>query len=130
MSGKRQRKPEETQESLSREVTGEIEEIKVYGPGRAPVEGPKKVKSISYRLKLQHHQNTQRISKSKERAGCFVLLKNKTNDPESKEKRYSAKDCLTNDKGQYGVERNFSFLKEPLIVNDIFLKKPERESTP
>jgi transposase len=109
-----------------REVTGEIEEIKVYGPGRAPAEGPKKVKSISYRLKLQYHQNTQRISKSKERAGCFVLLTNTTNDPESKEKRYSAKDCLTNDKGQYGVERNFSFLKEPLIVNDIFLKKPER----
>ena len=108
------------------EVTGEIEEIKAYGPGRPPAKGPKKVKSISYRLKLQRHQNTQRISKHKERAGCFVLLTNTTTDPESQEKSYSARDCLTNYKGQYGVERNFSFLKEPLIVNDIFLKKPER----
>ena len=29
-------------------------------------------------------------------------------------------------KGQYGVERNFAFLKDPLIVNDVFLKKPHR----
>lgn len=108
------------------EVTGEIEEIKVYGPRRPPANGPKKVKSISYRLKLQRHQNTQRISKNKERAGCFALLTNTTTDPESQEKSYSARDCLANYKGQYGVERNFSFLKVPLIVNNIFLKKPER----
>lgn len=25
-----------------------------------------------------------------------------------------------------GIERNISFLKDPLIVNDLFLKKPER----
>jgi len=29
-------------------------------------------------------------------------------------------------KGQSGVENNFRFLKDPLIVNDLFLKKPER----
>ncbi len=29
-------------------------------------------------------------------------------------------------KEQYGVERNFGFLKDPLIVNDLFLKRPER----
>jgi transposase len=29
-------------------------------------------------------------------------------------------------KAQDGIERNFSFLKDPLIVNDLFLKKPER----
>lgn len=108
------------------EVAGGIEEIKVYGPGRPPAKGPKKVKSISYRLKVQHHQNTRRISKQKERAGCFVLLTNTTNGPGGQKKSYSGRDCLVNYKGQYGVERNFSFLKEPLIVNDIFLKKPER----
>jgi transposase len=27
---------------------------------------------------------------------------------------------------QDGIERNVSFLKDPLIVNDLFLKKPER----
>jgi transposase len=96
------------------EVRGEIEEIKAYGPGRPPAEGPKKVKSISYRLKLQHHQNARRISKYKERAGCFVLLTNTCNESKSEGKGYSAQDCLTNYKGQYRVERNFLFLKEPL----------------
>jgi transposase len=29
-------------------------------------------------------------------------------------------------KGQYGVESDFAFLKDPLIVNDLFLKTPSR----
>jgi len=29
-------------------------------------------------------------------------------------------------KGQYGVESDFAFLKDPLVVNDIFLKTPSR----
>ena len=40
-----------------------------------------------------------------------------------------SKDLLLTYKGQYGVESNFGFLKDPLIVNDIFLKKPHRIDT-
>jgi hypothetical protein len=29
-------------------------------------------------------------------------------------------------KEQHGIEQNFGFLKDPLIVNSLFLKKPER----
>jgi transposase len=29
-------------------------------------------------------------------------------------------------KGQYGIESDFAFLKDPLIVNDLFLKTPSR----
>ncbi|MEI6386823.1 MAG: hypothetical protein WCQ50_09315 [Spirochaetota bacterium] len=29
-------------------------------------------------------------------------------------------------KGQYGVESDFAFLKDPLVVNDLFLKTPSR----
>ena len=29
-------------------------------------------------------------------------------------------------KDQHAIERNFSFLKDPLIVDDLFLRKPER----
>ena len=29
-------------------------------------------------------------------------------------------------KGQYGVESDFAFLKDPLVVNDLFLKTPHR----
>ena len=37
-----------------------------------------------------------------------------------------AREVLRTYKQQYGVEKNFSFLKEPLIANDTFLKKPSR----
>ena len=30
------------------------------------------------------------------------------------------------EKDQYGIEQNFGFLKDPIIVNSIFLKRPER----
>lgn len=30
------------------------------------------------------------------------------------------------DTKQGGIERSFSFLKDPVIVNSVFLKKPER----
>ena len=38
----------------------------------------------------------------------------------------SGREILKTYKSQYGIEQNFSFLKEPLIVNDTFLKKPSR----
>jgi transposase len=40
--------------------------------------------------------------------------------------KLSAREVLKTYKQQYGVEKNFSFLKEPLIANDTFLKKPSR----
>jgi transposase len=36
--------------------------------------------------------------------------------------KLSAREVLKTYKQQYGVEKNFSFLKEPLIANDTFLK--------
>jgi len=56
-------------------------------------------------------------------AGCFVLL---TNVPEEGEMTHTPAEVLAAYKEQYGIERNFGFLKDPLVVNDIFLKKPER----
>ena len=37
-----------------------------------------------------------------------------------------AKQVLVTYKQQCAVEMNFTFLKDPLIVNDLFLKKPKR----
>ena len=42
------------------------------------------------------------------------------------ESEKSSKEILKIYKEQYGIEQNFSFLKEPLIVNDTFLKTPGR----
>jgi len=37
--------------------------------------------------------------------------------------QYCAMDILKIYKEQHGIEKNFGFLKDPLIVNDLFLKK-------
>ncbi|MFT6862187.1 MAG: transposase [Akkermansiaceae bacterium] len=42
------------------------------------------------------------------------------------QEKLSAREVLKTYEQQYGVEKNFSFLKEPLIGNDTFLKKPSR----
>jgi transposase len=39
---------------------------------------------------------------------------------------HSARDILTIYKDQHGTEQNYGFLKDPVIVNSLFLKKPER----
>ncbi|MBE0448043.1 MAG: hypothetical protein IBX64_08105 [Actinobacteria bacterium] len=64
-----------------------------------------------------------RSSAIREAAGCFVLL---TNVPTSGSMAHSPEDVLAAYKEQHGIERNFGFLKDPLIVNDIFLKRPDR----
>ena len=39
---------------------------------------------------------------------------------------HRAGDVLRAYKAQHGIEQNFGFLKDPLMVNSLFLKKPER----
>ena len=56
-------------------------------------------------------------------AGCFVLL---TNVPTTGDRALDAKGVLRTYKGQYGVESEFAFLKDPLVVNDLFIKTPSR----
>ena len=57
-------------------------------------------------------------------AGCFVLV---TNLSDTKERvQWPAVTLLELYKNQSGIEQNFGFLKDPVIVNSIFLKKPKR----
>jgi hypothetical protein len=58
-----------------------------------------------------------------EETGCFVLL---SNVPTAGDLAHSARDSLTVYKEQHGTEQNYGFLKDPVIVNSLFLKKPER----
>jgi transposase len=62
-------------------------------------------------------------AKARQASGCFVLL---TNVPAEGEMAHSPEEVLAAYKEQHGIERNFGFLKDPLIVNDIFLKRPDR----
>ncbi len=96
-----------------------IEEKKIYKKGR-PKGGIKEVAGIRYNLRCDICPDDRLIESLKEQAGCFVLVTNVGKD------RYSSADILKIYKEQHGIEKNFGFLKDPLIVNDLFLKKTER----
>lgn len=101
----------------------EVRERVIYARGRPPKNGQRNVSSIRYVIEGGIMERSEEIERARREAGCFVLL---TNTPMSGNMAHSPVDVLTAYKEQHGIERNFGFLKDPLIVNDLFLKKPER----
>ena len=100
-----------------------VEARPVYGRGRPSSHKPRPVKALHYRLKTTIRPHTKRIGRMEAEAGCFVLL---TNVPTAGHLAHSAREILTVYKEQHGTEQNDGFLKDPVIVNSLFLKKPER----
>ncbi|HKQ06178.1 MAG TPA: IS1634 family transposase [Blastocatellia bacterium] len=100
-----------------------VEERLVYGRGRPNAHKPRPITARRYWLKTAISPQTERIARTEEEAGCFVLL---TNVPTAGELAHSARDILTVYKEQHGTEQNYGFLKDPVLVNSLFLKKPER----
>jgi transposase len=94
-----------------------------YARGRPRKNTPRKIASVRYLVDASVVENTDQIERKREEAGCFVLL---TNVPLKGDTAHSGAELLRAYKDQQGIERNYSFLKDPLIVNDTFLKKPER----
>ena len=64
----------------------------------------------------------EKVKLLRDEAGCFVLLTNLL----GQQADWPADELLSLYKSQIGIEKNFSFLKDPAIVNSIFLKKAER----
>jgi transposase len=79
--------------------------------------------STRYRLSWELELDAHAVEREKQIAGCFVLL---CNVPVDGEGYMDGEKVLKTYKGQYGIESDFAFLKDPLIVNDVFLKKPHR----
>ncbi|NBV32086.1 MAG: IS1634 family transposase, partial [Bacteroidetes bacterium] len=98
----------------------EIEEIKSNKRGRPRKGQEPETGKIEYCVKVLLIRDEESIQKLKEQSGCFVLIT--TVNPN----RHDGKAILQAYKQQNGVEMNFRFLKDPLIVNDTFLKKAER----
>jgi transposase len=78
---------------------------------------------MRYGLKPTLQERSEAIARKSQEAACFVLL---TNVPTTGDMAHRAGEVLRVYKEQHGVEQNFAFLKAPLIVNSLFLKKPER----
>ena len=100
-----------------------VEERPVYGRGRPSPQKPRPIKAIRYRLKTTISAQAEHMARLEEEAGCFVLL---TNVPTAGDLAHSAQEMLTVYKDQHGTEQHYGFLKDPVIVNSLFLKKPER----
>jgi transposase len=100
-----------------------VEEHPKYGPGRPSAKLPRVVKALRYGLRVTLHERSEVIARKRQETGCFVLL---TNVPTVGEMAHQARDVLQAYKEQHGIEQNYGFLKDPLIVNSLFLKKPER----
>src|SRR5262249_46590904 len=110
-------------QSAYREVDVEVQERAKYGPGRPSATQPRVVKALRYGVQVTLHARAEVIARKRQEAGCFVLL---TNVPTVGEMGHSARAVLQAYKEQHGIEQNFAFLKDPVIVNSLFLKKPER----
>jgi transposase len=104
-------------------VPVDIEERPQYGPGRPSRTQPRRVKAWRYGLQVTLHERSEVSARKTQETGCFVLL---THVPTAGEMAHTARDVLRAYKEQHGIEQNFGFLKDPLMVNSLFLKKPER----
>jgi transposase len=100
-----------------------VEEKPKYGRGRPKADGTKTLKEMRYCLSITVKPHEEALAKAREEAGCFVLI---TTVPAQGLRAMSARELLAAYKDQHVVERNFGFLKDPVIVNSLFLKTPER----
>lgn len=100
-----------------------VAEKPTYARGRPPASGERRVAKMMYVLQGEVAERADAIERARAAAGCFVLL---TNVPGSGEMAHTGAEVLAAYKEQHGIERNFGFLKDPLIVNDLFLKRPDR----
>jgi transposase len=106
------------------QISTSIEKIAKYRRGR-PKTGEKRIpEGYEYHLELSFEENQSKVHTLREEAGCFVLLSNLISPSEKAE--WDAEGLLRLYKDQSGIEQNFGFLKDPVIINSVFLKKNSR----
>jgi hypothetical protein len=96
--------------------------VQVRRRGRPPANRPAPM-NTRYELACELVPNAAGVARERQLAGCFVLI---NNVPIEGAGALDAEGLLRTYKGQYGVESDFAFLKDPLVVNDLFLKTPSR----
>lgn len=104
-------------------LIGEIRELPVYAKGRPKADGSRKIVGRTYRFFVEVELREHDLERVHKEAGCFVLI---SNEPFESEGGMSSLELLRLYKDQHSIEQNFGFLKDPLIVNALFLKSPKR----
>jgi len=105
-------------------IQPEIKKVAKFGRGRPAKNKPRTPKGYEYKLSAQLVEDPDAIAPLRLEAGCFVLISNLSSTTDKAQ--WSAEQLLRLYKNQNGIEKNFGFLKDPVIVNSIFLKKPHR----
>lgn len=106
------------------QISISVEKVAKYRRGRPKI-GEKRVpEGYEYRLELSLEEDQTKVHTLREEAGCFVLLSNLISPSEKSE--WDAEGLLRLYKDQSGIEQNFGFLKDPVIINSVFLKKNSR----
>jgi transposase len=101
----------------------EIEPRYTYARGRPKKDQRRQVTQVRYQVSCHLEQKVSALERMKTEAGCFGLL---TNVAKEGEGAANAREILSLYKEQHGVEQNFAFLKDPAVVNAVFLKTEER----
>lgn len=102
-----------------------VEERPQYGPGRPSHQPPRVSNARRYGLQVTRPARSEVIARTTPETGCCVLL---TKVPTAGEMAQRAGDVLRAYQEPHGIEPNVGFLKDPLMVNRLFLKKPERSA--
>jgi transposase len=103
-------------------VMTDVEKVPKYGRGRPAQNKPRKVQRYEYILTANIVEAPEKVVPLRLQAGCFVLITNLVEQQDD----WPAPELLKLYKSQIGIEKNFSFLKDPAVINSIFLKKAER----
>ena len=103
-------------------IMADIEKVPRYGRGRPAGNKPRTALRYEYVLTANIVEAPEKVEPLRLQAGCFVLISNLIEQQDD----WPAPELLKLYKSQIGIEKNFSFLKDPVIVNSIFLKKAER----
>lgn len=105
-------------------LSASVEKVPKYPRGRPKMGDKRTPERFEYRIEPFLEEDKKKIQTLREEAGCFVLLSNLISHSEKAE--WSAEDLLRLYKNQSGIEQNFGFLKDPVIINSVFLKKNSR----
>ena len=99
-------------------VQGQVVTEEKRKPGRQSKNGVPNTITL-YRLQFEILTDDAAIIKEKERQSCFVLITNILD-------QYSDREILKEYKHQSSVETSFKFIKDPLYVGAVYLKKKGR----
>jgi hypothetical protein len=102
---------------------GQVEERPKYGKGRPSTRLPRPVQERRYGLTATLTEHATRRARQRAEADCFVLL---TNGPMEGTMAHRAEEVRRVYKEQQGIEQHYGFLKAPLLVSSLFVKKAER----